>query len=152
MDIPNYSNLCICCSAQNTFPIYIFCLDIFQFIYCVHVFQRGEKKDPNENSVIQIKATYGCIFWFMFTRADVSGNRNTFMDELHIKFGGEGSYQQIQINFIVDKCQAMHLYNWALNKTHLLRRKTLLISQFNECCCSHIPRMKNTKIVRCNKK
>jgi len=67
-------------------------LDIFQFICYIHVFQRGKKKDPNENSVIWIKATYGYIFWFMFTRADVSENRNTFMDELHIKFGGEESY------------------------------------------------------------
>lgn len=32
------------------------------------------------------------------------------MDELRIKFGGEGSYQETQVNFIVDKCQAMHSY------------------------------------------
>lgn len=52
----------------------------------------------------------------MLTRADVFGNRNTFMDMVYSAFGGEGSCQYIQINITVDKCQAInslhHTHNW----------------------------------------
>lgn len=55
----------------------------------------------------------------MLTRADVSGNRNTFMDVAHITFAGEGSCQYIQINITADKCQAIHslhhTHHWDLN-------------------------------------